>query len=417
MSYKLLAKLVKVEIQSILDGKEQEFSYLVEGPHGIGKSAFWKEVCIDYNGYFVDLRLGQRDLGDIIGLPTIVIDSDGTKHMVHIKPELVRKMFVRSLDELGLMGDESDRLSKLRSPEKIGLKYDFILGFLDEYNRGTKDVQQAVFELVYDRTMNGDRIHPKCLLAAACNDNLEIYTITEGDPAFRSRFKTVKFVPTVEEWLSWGKRTGQLCEELIFVIEGKKDLADPPKLKEGGGEALEYLNQPHPNRRSWHEFSKFYVAFRDQFTEIEMRDICTTFVGHQSAEIFRLVSSQMVQKKKSASTAQTAEMEKIDQLFDMYIRVHRMSDEQAVKILDTFTPSDMQAFTDHCIKHLSKYQYITAVTKNRVESLAKILPEEIFARIWREVDNKYKLKDKMIEHVTAKNIPDFFDKFDSGAST
>jgi MoxR-like ATPase len=167
MSYKLLRKMVESELSQILAGNEQRFSYLVEGPHGIGKSAFWKEICLEFNGYFVDCRLGQRDLGDIIGMPTIVIDPDGTKHMVHVKPELIRKMFVQSLDELGVMGDKNDPLSKDRADDRKGIKYDFILAFLDEYNRGTKDVQQAVFELVYDRRMNGDKVNAKTMIAAA----------------------------------------------------------------------------------------------------------------------------------------------------------------------------------------------------------------------------------------------------------
>ena len=406
MSYKLLRKMTDAEIQSILEGREQEFSYLVEGPHGIGKSAFWKEMAIEYNGYFVDLRLGQRDLGDIIGLPTIVVDPDGTKHMVHIKPELVRKMFVRNLDELGVMGDHDDKLAKYRPADRKGQKYDFVLGFLDEYNRGTKDVQQAVFELVYDRSMNGDRVNSKVFLAAACNDNIEIYTITEGDPAFRSRFKTIKYCPTVDEWLNWGRSTGELCEELIFVIESKKDLADPPK-----GKDIDYLNQPHPNRRSWHEFSKFYTHFKTQFTEIEMRDVCATFVGHDSAEIFRLMSTKMTTTKKAATTAQGAETKKVENFYNMYVRLHKMSAEVASKELKSFNTSDLQALADHCVQHFNMFNYMTGVTKDRVEGLSQLLPPEVFASIWNNIDNKNQLREKMVAHVTSKGAPEHFNKF------
>lgn len=406
MSYKLLRKFVEAEIHSILDGKEQEFSYLVEGPHGIGKSAFWKEVCLEHNGFFVDVRLGQRDLGDILGLPTIVVYEDGSQHMIHIKPELIRKMFVSDLKELGVMGDKDDKLGKYRPDDRLGQPYDFVLGFLDEYNRGTKDVQQAVFELVYDRSMNGDRINSKVLLAAACNDNIEIYTITEGDPAFRSRFKTIKYTPTVEEWLNWGRKTGELCEELRFVIESKKDLADPPK-----GKDIDYLNQPHPNRRSWHEFSKFYVGFKSQFTEIEMRDICASFVGHDSAEIFRLMSSKMVATTKAAGVATHVETKKVESFYNMYIRLHKMSNEVAVKELKSFNPSDFQALADHCITHFNMFNYMTGVTKERVKGLADLIPQEIFARIWNEVDNKNGMREKMVGHVTATGQNNYFDKF------
>jgi hypothetical protein len=406
MSYKLMRKFVETELGSILDGKEQQFSYLVEGPHGIGKSAFWKEICLENNGFFVDIRLGQRDLGDILGLPTIVTYDDGSQHMIHIKPELVRKMFVKNFSELGVMGDENDKLRNERSADRKGMPYDFVLGFLDEYNRGTKDVQQAVFELVYDRSMNGDRIHPKVMLAAACNDNIEIYTITEGDPAFRSRFKTIKYTPTVEEWLAWGRKTGELCDELIFVINSKKDLADPPKDKD-----IDYLNKPHPNRRSWHEFSKFYTAFKSSFSEIEMRDIAATFVGHDSAEIFRLMAAKMTGTQNAASSAQSAETKKVESFYNMYVRLHKTSNEVAAKELKAFNPSDFQALADHCIMHFNMFNYMTGVTKDRVKGLAELLPEEIFARIWNEIDNKNQLREKMVGHVTAIKQPDFFKKF------
>lgn len=406
MNHKLLRKFVEVELTSILEGREQDFSYLVEGPHGIGKSAFWKQICLDFNGFFVDLRLGQRDLGDIIGLPAIVEDSAGVQHMYHIKPELVRKMFIRDLSELGFIGDEHDKLRSIRPADSIDKPYSFVLGFLDEYNRGTKDVQQAVFELVYDRSMNGEKVHPKVMLAAACNDNLEIYTITEGDPAFRSRFKTIKYTPSVDEWLKWGKETSQLCPELIYVIESKKDLADPPK-----GKDIDYLNQPHPNRRSWHEFSKFFTQFRKDFSEMDMRDICATFVGHDSAEIFRITASRMIQNQKAAATAGNAEMQKIENFYTMFIRLHKMDASTAKKELEKFNPSDRQALADHCVAHFNKFNYITGVTKDRIETLADLLPEEVFSQIWNGINDANGLKLKMIQHLDAKNRKGFFDRF------
>jgi len=407
MSYKLLRKMVESELSMILAGQEQRFSYLVEGPHGIGKSAFWKEMCLEFNGFFVDCRLGQRDLGDIIGMPTITVDSDGNKHMIHVKPELIRKMFVKSLDELGVMGDDNDPLAKDRDADRKGNKYDFILAFLDEYNRGTKDVQQAVFELVYDRRMNGDKVNSKTLIAAACNDNLEVYTITEGDPAFRSRFKTIKYTPTVDEWLNWGRKTGQLCDELCFMIESKKDLADPPKSKD-----LDYLNQPHPNRRSWTEASAFYVMNKNNFTEIEMRDCIATYVGGEAAEIFRLMCGKMSKTTTAAPKAAATESKKVETFYSQFIRLHKWSPEVAKKELANFNPSEMQALADHCITHFNMFNYLTGVTKDRVETLSELIPAEIFAKIWNGVDNNNGLRDKMTSHVVAKGKPDHFKKFE-----
>ncbi len=42
------------------------------GAHGVGKSAVIKQYAVE-NGYdFIDLRLGQLEVGDLLGLPEIV---------------------------------------------------------------------------------------------------------------------------------------------------------------------------------------------------------------------------------------------------------------------------------------------------------------------------------------------------------
>ena len=51
VSYSFLHKLVASEVADIISGIEQRFSYLIEGDHGIGKSAFWKDLCIEYDGF------------------------------------------------------------------------------------------------------------------------------------------------------------------------------------------------------------------------------------------------------------------------------------------------------------------------------------------------------------------------------
>lgn len=409
MSYRVLRKFVGAELNSILGGKEQSFSFLVEGEHGIGKSAFWKTLCIENDGYFIDLRLGQRDLGDIIGMPAVTVDDDGTKHMYHVKPELVRMAFVEDLSELGLMGDKGDVLSSSRGA-KVGKPFRFILVFLDEYNRGSKDVQQAVFELVYDRRMNGDRVHPKTLIAAACNDNLEVYTITESDPAFRSRFRTIKFKPTVAEWLKWGDDSGELCPELIYTIRSKPDLADPPKKL--GQDAIDFLNSPHPNRRSWHEASRFYAQFKDQFSPLEMRDCMACYVGGDAAEIFRLMVEKMKEQSLAkGDRAKVSENARIEEIYTEFIRFHRWDESQAKKAISGLNPSELQAFADRCISGFNTFNYVTSISKDTIISLSDIVPGEIFSKIWWGIDNSNGLREKMNSYAEKMGKAGHFNRF------
>jgi len=422
MNHSLLLKFI---LADVLSPEEQDFSFMIEGPHGIGKSAIVTEVCLLQDGFLIDLRLGQRDLGDILGMPAIVDIpavsnevKEATKDLVidkrfqHIKPDLIRNAFVKDLSQLGVMGDENDMLAKIRSKDKIGQPYKFICFFADEYNRGTKDVQQAMFELVYDRRMNGSKVHPRCFIFAACNDNMEIYTITEGDPAFRSRFKTVKYCPTVDEWLQWGKKSGELCEELIHTISTQKNLADPPKKSD-----LEFLNQPHPNRRSWHHFSKFFVKNREKFTESEMRDCAATFVGGDAAEIFRLCTVKMKSTQAKKEAAMSTEAGKASELFENYIRYMRWSKEVAKAEVDKMNASELATLEQLLTKQLGTYKYITKSTKQRVIELVEhVLPKETFARIWNNVSDLYQFRNKMKEQLRNDGKANYFDQFENLSS-
>lgn len=396
LSHTLLKKMVKAELDS---GLEQRFSYMIEGDHGIGKSSFIKELALENDGYLIDLRLGQRDLGDVLGMPQVIVQPNGDKRFFHIKPELIRKAFVKDLTQLGVMGDDDDVLGKLRSQDKLGKPYQYIFLFADEYNRGTKDVQQAMFELVYDRRMSGEKVNPKCWIFAACNDDLNIYTVTEGDPAFRSRFKTVKYKPTVDEWLAWGKQTGELCDEVIHVITTKKDLADPPAGKKTD---IEFLNQPHPNRRSWHEFSKFYASHKQNFTALEMRDIGATFIGGDTAEIFKTLVERMTQTQTNRKKSEKKESGKASEVFENFFRTRQWDNVQLKTFLDALEISELEAVTDSVADGVSHFKYVTGIVKDRFASFAEILytqKPELWTALWNKVDDQWGFKNKIREYV------------------
>jgi len=141
-----------------------------------------------------------------------------------------------------------------------------------------------------------------------------------------------------------------------------------------------------------------------------MRDICATFVGHDSAEIFRLMVSKMSVNQKAASQANNDETKKIENFYNQFVRLHKMSAEVAAKELKAFSASDMQALAAHCVVHFNKFSYMTGVTKERVVSLAELLPQEIFAQVWSQVNGDLKLK--MGGHCSATGKPDYFKKFE-----
>lgn len=404
VTYSFLKKLIVSEVESIISGIEQRFSYLIEGEHGIGKSAFWKEICIEHNGFMIDMRLGQRDLGDIIGMP-FVDDINNNKHFLHILPEIIRPAFVNDLSELGVIGNSTyqDKLLNKRPKESSGKSFDFVLLFLDEYNRGTKDVQQAVFEIVYDRTMNGKSVHPKTFIATACNDNIEVYTITEGDPAFRSRFRSYKFKPTVNEWLEWGKKTGELCSDLIFVISTIQNgkLADPPREKLNDGD---FLNKPHPNRRSWHEFSKWYEKNKSNFTNPEIQEVCSGFVGMEAAIVFIKAVASMKEIQKDRIDSVKSESENVNKIFSEYIGIKsKWNYHDVCEHIKNLNTSELNELAQKSSEYISNLKWISPEKLSAINQLLKILPLEISTNLIKNIDDRYEFKTNRWKTFCEKN--------------
>jgi len=155
-------------------------SVLARGPHGIGKSDLFRQVAeliTREDGTeglpLIDRRLAQMTEGDIIGLPELV---DGVTRFCPV-------------DWL---------LRACREPVAL---------FLDEINRATPEVQQCAFQLVLDRELNGQVLHPETRIFCAVNASPE-YQVNEMDPALLDRFWTIDLEPTPQDWIQWAQDNG-----------------------------------------------------------------------------------------------------------------------------------------------------------------------------------------------------------------
>ena len=204
------------ELISFALNAPMDVSILVDGNHGIGKSAITKGIADQYRKRieeehkakgldfdpeedfgFVDIRLSQNDVGDLKGIPHEVggFTFFAPPHWFPIH-ELDEKVLNKRLQEAG----------KEYSPFNKA-KHGLI--FLDEINRAPREVLQAAFELVLDRRLNGWHIPDGWRVMAAINGDSELYQVMEMDPALTDRFFMVKFNPTFDEWFTWGKGTHQ----------------------------------------------------------------------------------------------------------------------------------------------------------------------------------------------------------------
>ncbi len=187
---------------------------LIRGPHGIGKSQLVKTIAADVttsDGHglpLVDRRLAQMTEGDIIGLPELV---DGVTRFCPV-------------DWI---------LRACREP---------VVLLLDELNRATIEVQQCAFQLVLDRELNGNKLHPETRIFCAVNASPE-YQVNEMDPALLDRFWTVDLCPTPEDWIEWAEGAGNINSVIIdFIRHYKSHLRHAGKIEPG---------KIYPTPRSW----------------------------------------------------------------------------------------------------------------------------------------------------------------------
>ena len=194
-------------------------SILLKAKHGVGKSSTVNQAAIEEGWGFEDVRLSQCDVGDIKGLP---YREGNTTYFA--KP----KWWPRDSKSKGIL-------------------------FLDELNRASKDVTQAVFELCLDRSLDGDKLPDGWKVVSAINADEE-YDVMEMDPALSDRFFHIEFEPSVSEWLEWANNDGNVHQSIVQFVARNTNLLDPPV---GNLEA----GKIYPSRRSWEALSEFLVLF------------------------------------------------------------------------------------------------------------------------------------------------------------
>ena len=217
-------------------------SIMLTGPHGIGKSEMWAQCAAEMStttGHtyeLVDIRLSEREAGDIIGYPRGVSEHKATKS-VYEKGKLV--------DQQVILRDVM--LHSLPSwfpqdPQSHG----YLL--LDELDRATREVQQAAMELALDGGLNQVRLPAGWRVGTCCNGNPDIYTTLIPCPALMSRFVKIPFQPTVPEWMARYETVDGHPSISQYIGKIPADLFCP----EGALEPYKV----YPNPRSWVKLSE-----------------------------------------------------------------------------------------------------------------------------------------------------------------
>lgn len=241
------------------------------GKHGVGKSSVVYQFAKEEGYEVCEIRVGQMaDAGDLIGLQEFIDIANGEPATVTASGFDKKKGFDKALKATKHILPEW--FMKATTP---GAK---VIIFIDELNRGHKDLLQAIFELVYDRSLKGTKISENCHVIAASNPATDDYAVLDfNDSAFADRFVHLKFEPTTEEFVGY-IRDQKLSFNVADFISEYPAMLEDQKLQSFN---LDFVK---PSRRSWERIARLEAL--NIPSELEL-DIFMGVVGLTAANSYR----------------------------------------------------------------------------------------------------------------------------------
>lgn len=137
---------------------------LLNGATGIGKTATIQDIAKKLNYELIDFRLARELPENIGGIPY-------------------------------LNGDENYFVKKLHIKFKIAFEKPTIL-LLDEFNRSNSYTRNAIMSIIYERELEGKKLHPESIVILAVNTGAEYTDVEEIDKALLARCLIINVVPT-----------------------------------------------------------------------------------------------------------------------------------------------------------------------------------------------------------------------------
>lgn len=221
------------------------------GGTGVGKSSVVDETAEELKQEMdlpdfrsINYRLSQKEQGDIVGMPYDEemlpcphclengnsIDQHDEK-VLHPKRRLMEHIAKTHNSKISLTTYEAtmeiirkkySHLIQLRTafapPIDLPTSGHGIL-HLDELNRATKQVRDAVFELVWERKLGKYLLPPGWIIICSVNPPSEKYMVYELDGAMVARFCHIRFIPDAEEWHSYAAKKQLYDPVRTFVHE------------------------------------------------------------------------------------------------------------------------------------------------------------------------------------------------------
>lgn len=219
------------------------------GVHGVGKSTSIREYTEEQKIGFIDLRLGQMEVGDLLGLPEITTDKAGNKITVFARP-------------------------KWFPTEGKGVL------FLDEWNRCKRDVTQAIFQLILDRKLHDYTLPEGWQVVAAMNPGTEDFqTLELTDKALMDRFVHIKISSNHQDFLNYANAKG-------FNKSVNSFISAHPGMLRGVTQNFD-LNFVMPSDRSWERAGRLVTMYdKGEMPETILNELLVGIVGLEASTAF-----------------------------------------------------------------------------------------------------------------------------------
>lgn len=312
------------------------------GRHGIGKSAGVYQFATEEDMEVAEIRVGlMADAGDLVGIQEF-LKSDDTGHAYatkHILPD----WFMKAVSDVQNAA-ASDR---------------GVIIFIDELNRGHKDLLQAIFELVYDRSLKGVKMRDNCFIVAASNPPTDDYAVLDfADSAFQDRFCHIKLEPSVEEFIQFGKGLGKMENSIVDFV------AEYPQMLELEGKPFN-LDFVTPSRRSWDRLSKVLSVIEkgpEEYKEVEL-ELMFGIVGEKAALAFRTFRDTYIKSIKAKD------------VLDSY-SINPLVRDSVIKAIEKHRTDMLGTLNEELVAIIEKMEGLTQQQADNLADLVHDLPVE-----------------------------------------
>lgn len=244
----------------------------IVGLAGIGKSALVNQLAEQNHAKLFTTVVSLSEKGDL-AIPV---------------PPLTDKSFIET-DKYGTLADVKFGYSHIiieiikyaeANPDTP------IYWFLDEFNRGTSDVQSELMNLVLQRRINSvvlpKQVH--IIIAENPDDMNSNYDVYASDDAITDRTVRVNMQTDANDWLKWAK-DNHVNQQVINFI------SDNPEFLDRGNDEIK------PTPRSWHRVSNIINQYNDDYDEDILIEVISGNVGPSIAEIFIKFMHQSIDDK------------------------------------------------------------------------------------------------------------------------